>query len=47
MANIEIVLDPNNIYKMVVVYLFTPGDSFTSMRVIMGTEQPTECFVLV
>ena len=23
MANTEIVLDPNNIYKMVVVYLFT------------------------
>ena len=44
MANTEIVLDPNNSYKEVVVY-FYHGDSFTSSRVTMRIEQPTKCFV--
>ena len=41
MANTEIVLDPNNSYKEVVVYFFYHGDSFTSTRVTMRIEQPT------
>ena len=46
MANTEIVLDPNTIYKMVVLYLFTlMTPLITSTRVIMRTEQSTECFV--
>ena len=41
MANTEIVLDPNNSYKEVVVYFFYHGDSFTSFRVTMRIEQLT------